>query len=645
MIPRFILTLFFIVLVTSLNAQVESVDVLFTVDDSPVKASEFLRVYNKNLDLVKDESQKDVDEYLRLFINYNLKIKEAKALGYDKKPKYLREFESYKKQLAKNYLTDSNVTEELIREAYDRVSQDVNVDHILIRLPEAETDTAAVYNQMLALRDRFINEDFDALSKEIHNGKTVFAEKLGFFSGFKMVYAFENVAYTTPIGEVSQPFRTQFGYHVLKVNDKRASLGEVTVGHIMITNNSKDTLTDPATRIQEIYSLIQQGENFESVAKQYSEDQSSAKNGGKLSPIKSGQLRSVKFEEKAFSMKTVGEISEPFETDFGWHIAKLYEKKPIEPFEKIKGKLESRVNRDGRSKVITQSVINNLKLKYKVEKEVDLSYFVSIMDDTFFTNSWKVPEGFPENKSIVNIGNTEITYSSFGAYIESQQKSINQKQSFEGVVQKLFNSFLDNEILRYHEENLENVNEEYAHILAEYRDGLLLFDLMESTIWNAGKEDTIGVQNYYNANKSKYMWPDRIDAIIATGSSEMFIEEVKKEFEKNTDLETIKLNVNKTQQNVIFTLGKMTANHRSLPKDFVFEKGVSKVFFYKDVYQVINVLEVIPASQQLLNEAKGKVMNDFQNMVEKEWLQGLRKKYSVKVNENILNKIKSLINN
>ncbi|MBT8273656.1 MAG: peptidylprolyl isomerase, partial [Bacteroidia bacterium] len=211
---KMIFPLLLSILVLNVHAQNSSEDILFTVNENPVLASEFLRVYNKNLDLVKDESQKNIDEYLKLFINYSLKLEEAKALGYDKKPEYLREFESYKKQLSKNYLTDHQVTDKLVREAYDRISYDVKASHILVRLPETETDTTLIYKQMLSFRDRLLKEDFETVKKEVHNGTTVFAEDLGYFSGFKMVYDFENVAYNTAVGEVSQPFRTQFGYHV-----------------------------------------------------------------------------------------------------------------------------------------------------------------------------------------------------------------------------------------------------------------------------------------------------------------------------------------------------------------------------------------------------------------------------------------------
>lgn len=627
------------------GAQIKNDAVLFTVEDTPVFASDFLRVYNKNLDLVKDESQKDVDEYLKLFVNYSLKLKEAKALGYDKKPNYIREFNSYKKQLAKNYLTDHKVTEKLVKEAYERISNDVKVSHILVRIPETETDTAAVYNQMLSFRDRLLNEDFETVQKEVHNGNSVIAEALGYFSGFKMVYEFENVAFNTPVGGVSQPFRTQFGYHVLKVFDKRPSRGEVSVGHIMIANN-KDSITDPAKRIQEIYKLIEQGQEFESLARQFSDDQSSAKKGGKLTTFKSGQLTSVKFEDMAFSLKNEGDISKPFETDYGWHITKLYKKIPIAPYEEMKANLENRVQRDGRSRIINETFINSLRAKYKIPKSIDLSDFVSILNDAYFSNQWKVPESFENEKPLIKIGKEQITYGDFASYLDTNQKRITEKQSLDGVVSSQFKSFLDERLLKYQEENLEYENEEYAHVLTEYRDGLLLFDLMETKIWEAVKNDSVGLQKFYEKNKANYFWPDRIDATVATTSDQATIQKVRKLFEQNVDLEDIKNRINKDKkQNVIFTSAIMDKSHQALPEDFKFVEGVSEPYKHNNSFHVVHVKSLLPSGQKSLEEAKGKVISDYQNEVERQWLQRLKDKYEVRINSEVLEKIKTQLSN
>lgn len=631
-----------------LNAQnIKKEDVLFSVEGEPVYAKEFLRVYNKNLDLVQDESQKDIDAYLELFVDYKLKLQEAKALGYDKKPQYLREFNSYKKQLAKNYLTDHEVTEALVTEAYERVSNDVEVSHMLIKLDPSVTDTASVYKQMLKFKERLENESFEKLQKELHNGKSTFVEDLGWFSGFKMIYDFENVAYSTKVGEVSMPFRTQFGYHVLKVHNRRTSRGEVTVGHIMIMNNQKDASVNPETRIREIYNMLEQGSKFESLAKQFSEDQSSASNGGKLKTFKSAQLSSVKFEDMAFSLKEIGEITKPFQSDYGWHIAKLYDKKPTPDFETMKPSLEARVKRDPRSKVINEAFTETLKRQYGLSNENKaLSYFVSILNDDYYKKLWTTPEGFDKDKEILKIKNQAFTYQDFAFYLQSIQKRIQPNQDFNTIVDNAYIEFLNKKLTQYHEEHLEESNEEYAQVLSEYREGLLLFDLMENKIWNAVKNDTIALKKHYEANKNQYQWPNRIDAIIVTSSDKKAVQQASKLLKKGETIESIKTTINTNgSQKIIVTKGIFDKEHRSIPREFKFKKGVSKVQNQNDAFHVIKVNEVLPAAIKTFDEAKGKVIGDYQAVYEKDWLMQLSKKYKIEINNDILQKVKSKIKN
>lgn len=629
-----------------LSAQnIKKEDILFSVEGEPVYAKEFVRVYNKNLDLVQDESQKDIDAYLQLFIDYKLKLQEAKALGFDKKPQYVREFNSYKKQLAKNYLTDHEVTEALVEEAYERVSNDVKVSHMLIKLDPSATDTAAVYKRMLRFKERLENEDFDKLQKELHNGTSIFVEDLGWFSGFKMIYDFENVAYNTKVGEVSMPFRTQFGYHVLKLNDRRKSRGEATVGHIMIMNNQKDASINPETRIKEIYRMLQQGSQFESLAKQFSEDPSSASNGGKLKTFKSAQLSSVKFEDKAFSLNEVGEMTEPFQSDYGWHIAKLYDKKPVADFEAMKSSLEARVRRDPRSKVINDAFTETLKQQYGLtDDNENLPYFVSILNNDYHKRLWTIPSDLDKDKVFLKIKNQVFTYQNFAFYLQSRQKRIQANQDFETIINQAYVDFLNDKLIKYHEAHLEESNEEYAQVLSEYRDGLLLFDLMESKIWNAVKNDTIALKKHYDANKDQYQWPNRVDAIVITSSDKKAIQQASKLLKKGQDLETIKSAINtKDAQKIIVTKGTFDKEHRSIPSDFKFKKGVSKIHNQNDAFHVIKVDEVLPAAIKTFDEAKGKVIGDYQSVYEKDWLSQLREKYEVKVDNDILQKVKTKI--
>lgn len=631
------------------KAQNPNDEVLFTVEKDPVYVSEFTRVFNKNIDLVKDESQKDVDEYLKLFINYKLKLKEAEALGLDKKPSYLNELSSYKLQLASNYLTDSKVTDELIEEAYKRMTTEVDASHILIRLDDNPTpeDTLQAYNKLLKLRDRVMQEGFETVKKDIHNGKTVYAEDLGYFSAFKMVYNFETAAYNTPVGEVSMPFKTRFGYHIVWVKDKRESRGERTVAHIMISNQKKDRPHDkPESRINDIYLKLQQGEDFEALAKQFSEDQSSASKGGMLAPFTGGQLSSVEFENQAFALEHVGDISKPFETEYGWHIIKLYGKKPVASFEDMKGELEEKVKRDSRSQLINESLLNNLKQQYQVSDATpDLSYFESILNDNYFIGKWVLPTDFKAQEPLIKIQEKQIVYEDFGQYLVKNQRRQMPKMSIKTLVVNSYHAFLENELLQYKKERLEVENQDYANIVEEYRDGLLLFDLMETEIWNAAKKDSVGLQTYYNNHKDNYFWNQRVDAVVASSAKKTTIKKVQKLLQNNQTPEQIKAALNSESEiDVIFTSGIMDAQHQSLPADFKFKTGVSDIYKFNEGYIVANVKEVLPKETKSFDEAKGAVISDFQNHKEANWILSLEEKYQVNVNQDVLESVKKQLN-
>ena len=640
-----------IALIVSINcvAQLKTNDVLFTVEDEPVLASEFIRVYNKNLDLVKDESQKDIDNYLDLFIDYKLKLQEAKKLGLDKKPNYLKELSNYRKQLAKNYLTDTNVTDALIKEAYDRTEYEVKAKHVLVRLKEnaPAEDTLKAYNEILKLRERVLNEGFENVQKEVHNGQTIFAEDLGYFSGFKMVYDFESVAYNTPVGDLSQPFRTRFGYHIVKVIDKRKSRGEVEVAHIMISKNkSKDSLKQNLEqRINDIHNKLMQGDSFESLAKQFSEDKNSASKGGKLSPFSGGQLSSMEFENAAFSLTEKGEISKPVETNFGWHIIKLLNKKPVGSFEEMKAQLELKVKRDSRSKLINDAFVNKIKKEYNITENVEaLQYFGNIVDESYFRREWSIPESLNKERLLNTIGNKQITYGEFANYLHNSQRKNRTKKPINSIVKKEYISFLNQNVLDYYESNLENINEDFANIVAEYRDGLLLFELMETEIWNAAKKDTLGLKEFYNDNQEKYYLNERIDAIVASVTKEKTAKKVVKYFDKGWTENQITEALNKKGKvNVIITSGVMDKNHQAIPNELEFKKGVSSIYKHNNSYIVSKVNNVLPKEKLSFEDAKGRIITDFQEQKEKQWMDNLHNTYKVSVNNDVLSEVKTQI--
>lgn len=618
-------------------------DVLLTVNGDAVTTSEFLSVYRKNLDLVKDENQKNVDSYLDLFIEYQLKLKEAKRLKLDENQKYKNEFSRYRKQLAKNYLNENKVTEALVKEAYERTKTDVNVSHILIRLDEATKDTLNVYNRLLQMRDTFKNEAFETTKQKLHNGKTVFVEDLKYFSVFRMVYDFESMAYKTPVGEVSMPFRTQFGYHILKVNDKRLSKGTLHAAHIMVAHNQKDSLLNPEQRINEIYKKLKQGETFEALARQFSDDKSSAKNDGQIKPFKSGQLGSLMFENKAFALENDNDITQPFKTRYGWHIVKRLRLDPILPFEDLKPDLQAAVKKDSRSKVINKSMVKMLKARYKVnENEAFRPYFESIIDSAYFKNTWKIPSNLTNSANVFTINDKAITYGDFAMHLKLNQRNyFNKNIKIEYVIDKEFESFFENKILQYRKDNLEDENPEFAAIVKEYRDGLLLFDLLEKEIWNKASKDSVGLENYYNKNKTNYTWKERAELLMATSNDKAILNDVATKMKAKVSQDSMNTHFNTdTKQNVIFTKGIYETTDDTLPENLEVKTGVSKIYNHNNTYHVINILNVQPPTTKTLEEARGNVINDYQQQLERNWVDQLKKRYKVTINKSALKSLK-----
>jgi peptidyl-prolyl cis-trans isomerase SurA len=635
---------FFVFLLS--NAQIKETDTLITISGEPILANEFIRVYNKNLNLVQDHSQKNVDSYLDLFVNYKLKLTEAKALRYDKDPKYINEFNSYKNQLIQTYLTDKNVTDDLVREAYERTENEVKAQHILVLLDEVETDTLAAYSKIEAYRERFINEDFESLKKELHNGKSTYVEDLGYFSAFKMVYNFETAAYATEVGSVSQPFRTRFGFHVVKILEKRKSKGEVSVAHIMIANTQKDTTLVAKDRIQELYRLLLQGEDFGELAKQFSDDKSSSMRGGELKPFKSGQLNSEIFETTAFELSPSNPISKPIQTQFGWHILKYINKKPIQSFEEIQPELKNKVGKDSRSQLVKAKMLERLLAEYEIKKSnSNLTFFESKLSYNTSENMWELPSEFNKGQSFLSIKNQTYSFGDFLEYLNKNQKSIKKDWASSVIVKKQYASFLEKSVFKYKEENLENENKEFAHILNEYREGLLLFDLMQDKIWEGAKNDSIGLQEFYNSNKQNYIWPDRIEGSVARSTDAKYIKKVRKYWVNNQSNKMINEVLNKDQQNVIFSNGELELGHPTLPKGIAFETGISKVIEENSNFYVVNVTALKPSTPKTFEEANGQLVADYQLELESKWINELRDKFKVDINQDVFAKVNALISN
>lgn len=473
---------------------------LITIDGEETTIAEFKRVYEKNLDAIDSEDAKSVTKNLELYINYKLKVKEAYSIKLDTFPSYKREMETYRNQLSAPYLQDTTFIDKLVQDAYFRTKNSVKAKHILIRTSREATpaDTLFAYNKILKLRERILNgEKFEVIAAQFSEDKSAQDDaktgrkgnggNLGYFSAFNMVYPFEVAAYNTKVNEISMPFKTQFGYHIIQVDDFKESEGEIEAAHILV----KDTSAVSKKKIEGIYEKLKAKEKFEDLAKQYSDDPGSKNKGGNLGKFGAGRM--VKpFSDAAFALENVNDFSKPFKTRFGWHIVKLIKKHPIKSFEEMKKDLKVKVKKSSRMQLSEKAVVNKLKKEYSItefkeaKKILDRKNLRSIPKDSL-------------QKTIISINDKKITQENFVNYIRNRRHL---------AVFKLFEMFKEDQIIKYYKENLIHTEPEYAYTLKEYEDGLLLFELMQEKIWTKSTKDSLGLKKYFKSNSKNYKTDD-----------------------------------------------------------------------------------------------------------------------------------------
>jgi peptidyl-prolyl cis-trans isomerase SurA len=496
-------------------------------------------------------------------------------------------------------------------------------------------------------------EDFAALATQYSEDPSVKDNKgdLGYFSVFRMVYPFETAAFTTPKGEISKPVRSRFGYHLVKVNDVRANRGDVTVAHIMIMkpkSTDNEGAAKAKTTIEEIYQKLKQGEDFANLAKQFSQDNSSASNGGKLQRFSSGELSSEEFENEAFSLQNAGDYSRPFETQFGWHIVKLIEKHPVKKYEEVQADFENRIRRDDRSRLITTSMNEKLRKKYTFKKDAKgYAAAVKALNDDIYVKAWVVPANTePYNVTILTINNDrKVTAKEFLDFVNIEQKASPAVKPVSKLAELLFERFVDAQLTLYHNDNLEKEYPEFGMVMQEYRDGLLLYDLMEKEIWEKAKTDTIGLQSFYSRNIANYQWKDRVDAEIYSSTDEDIIKKARKYLRKGENAEFIKNKLNTPEKiSVMEKSGVFETDSNVLPKQTTWKKGVTDIIKEGEYYFVVKVNNTLPKGPKTLEQAKGRVINDYQQYLEANWVNELRKEFTVQVNRDVFNKVKNQLN-
>ncbi len=619
------------------------------IDGKGVTKSEFLQIYLKNNN--NPQFHKDsIDKYLVLFKKFKLKVAEAEAIGYDTIPKLKKELDGYKKQLANPYMIDSAQNESLVREAYERTSNEISASHILVRLEQnaKPQDTLIAWNKISEIKRRLEKgEDFASIAKSKNGSEDPSAVNnggdLGYFTAFQMIYPFEDRAYKTPIGQLSDIFRTRYGYHILKTTGTRAARGSIKVAHLLVAagkNATQEEKNNAQKKAGELYLKLKAGEKWEDLVKLYSDDPSSNQKTGELPMFGSGtnQRMVPVFEEAAFGLRSDGEISEPVQTDFGFHIIKRIEWKPVRPFNEMKKEIQSKVNKDERAKKTQDSFVDKMKKQYNYQlpKLNGLTWFEANLDSTYFLGKWKADK-LKTDLEVFTLDSKSYTQKQFADFLEKGYRGI-KREEFKKVVEGQFNTWVKMTVLDYEESKLESKYPEYKALVKEYHDGILLYEIMSDKIWNKSVKDTSGLKNFFNLNRDSYMWSKRLDATIYECNSQKNAELVYKllKKKKNTSKEIIeKVNV-QSELNLRVKMNKFDAEQITYLKGRNFAQGRNKPYNFEDKFYVVFLNKELPIMKKEFNEAKGMATSDYQNFMEQTWLEELEKKHKITFNFDLL---------
>ncbi len=599
--------------------------VLIDISGYEISKAEFERIYKKNNQTLADESGiKSPKEYVDMYIDFKLKVLEAMSLKMDTVKSYVDELAGYRTELAAPYLTDMQYDEALVKEVYERMKKEINASHILIRVDEGagrEQDQTAL-QKALQVRQEILNgKDFNEAAVEYSQDPSAKTNKgnLGYFSAFQMVTPFENQAFKTRIEQVSEPVRSAFGYHLIKVHDVRENQGEIKVAHIMKMFPRDQEFNKEALKkeIDVVYEKLLQGESFEELVKQHSDDKRSAAQNGEMPWFPASRMI-PEFSGPAFELKNIGDITPPIETPFGYHIIKKLDHRPVPSFEELRDDIEARIKKDpARSSSTRKVFVDKLKKEYG---------YTEVQENLDRISSMKVGAETGKNMLLFTIDSKEFHLNEFKDFLHKEQLN-------SGLFSDHYTSWTEKEIISLEDAKLEDKYPDFKYLMQEYHDGLLFFNIMEEKIWKFAADDSTGLQNFYAGNKDKFLWEERFKGMIITCKDTETREEAEKYLEAQLSIEEIEDLLNKEENLIEIKKGAWEKGDNSTVDYYVWN-GPTVAGMNPELTFIRG--EKIPPASKTLQEAKGLYISAYQDYLEKNWLKSLRKKYKIKVNKKLL---------
>ncbi len=620
--------------------------VLLSIDRKDITEDEFQWMYNKNNSSVEVISP---EAYLKSYVVFQLKIRDAEKMGLDTTPAFRKDVNEFKDQLITSYIPQEPNLDMLVKEAYERMKSDVNASHILIRVaPNAsDADTLKAFNEIFELRERIINgEDFNEVAMEYSEdpASRVNGGNLNYFTALTMLYPIETAAYETLPGTISKPVRSSMGYHILKVNERRPAAGRFRVAHIF--TGTLDQKGEPKTekeqeearlKIYAAFDSLHAGMPFTQVVQAFSEDPGATQTGGELPVFGVGQMV-PEFERQVFNLGGPGSISRPFKTIFGWHIIQLLEIEPIGSFKQNKEDLQRRVISDKRPEYHHYLHLERVKRTYGFSAyPEELEMVFSEGDSSLLKGEWLAGELAANQNTLLTIGSSDLSIGDFAEFIEVTQSSDSRARIPRLYMTQMYHQFIDNSLLEYEYNRMPEEHSEISHLLQEYRDGILLFEISNRKVWAKALSDTAGLSSFFQNHREQYMWEERYDAFIITCKPGADVEKVRKKHKKiqSGKLDAQLLNDKYCDNDTVACVHVS----RVLTEKGVYNRidrldgmiGPGPIYYNKFTKGFVIINQVLSPEPKKLAEAKGEVVSDYQKYLEEEWIEEIRQKYSVTI--------------
>ena len=619
---------------------------LFTYGREKADVKDFLRAFNKNNQQPTADKKEAVREYLDLYINSRLKIREAYERGYDTLPHIKSEIENLRNQVIENYMSDPEALRRLTDEAFQRSLKDIHAAHIFISFKNAAgaVDTAAARIKLTEVERRLAKkEDFKSVAQQFSDDPSAKENKgdLNYITVFTLPYDFENIIYTTPTGKYSRPFASKAGYHIFKNLGERKALGKIKVQQILLAfppGIDEAGKTRTARLADSIYQRIRAGEDFGKLATAFSNDYISVATGGNIPDVSVGQYDPA-FEKVAWSLKD-GALSKPFATSHGYHIIKRISAKPITTNAADQAnisELQQKVRTDDRWKTANDFIYTAVKNKAGFNKagyrdDVLWALTDSILDQKPAGNGRNMNTRSP----LFTIGDTTIRVTDWINY--GQAHRYKPDRSSLKAYPDLMDEFSKHILYQYYRSHMEQFNEDFRYQMEEFRDGNLFFEIMQQEVWNKAQSDSAALYALYEKNKGQYQWKQSADAIIFFCSEEGIAKNLFEQLKKDpvswkTAIESLNEKVvadsGRYEWQVIPGVGPHDPKAGTLTPVTTNPTDQSASFAY------INKVYSQPETRSF-DEAKGLVMNDYQVSLEQEWIRQLKKKYPVDVDQKVL---------